>query len=90
MQVRKYATEGIHPGFETQSIYCQKSKTGVSVHWRIQGGRGRQEQATGGSKFFHLHAFFGKKFKNNPILGVGVPSLRKILDPPLQWSHEKD
>ena len=31
MQVRKHASEVIHPGFETQSRRYQKSKTGVSV-----------------------------------------------------------
>ena len=30
-QVRKHASEGIHPGFETQGRRHQKSKTGVSV-----------------------------------------------------------
>ena len=31
MQARKHASEGIHPGFETQGRRHQKPKTGVSV-----------------------------------------------------------
>ena len=51
---------------------------------------GRQARASPrGSKFSHFHAVFGQKFKNNPILGVGGPSIRKLLDPSLQWPHEK-
>ena len=31
MQVMKYASEGIHPGFETLGRFHKKSKRGVSV-----------------------------------------------------------
>ena len=36
-----------------------------------------------GSKFFHFHAVFGKKLKNNSTFGSWRPPLGKILDPPL-------
>ena len=45
------------------------------MHWRIQGG----------SKFFHFHAVFGKKLKNNSTFGSWPPPPGEILDPPLQW-----
>ena len=45
---------------------------------------GRQGRAPPwGSKFFHFHAVFGKKLKNNSIFGSWRPPLGKILDPPL-------
>ena len=37
-----------------------------------------------GSKFFHFHAVFGKKLKNNRIFGSWHIPLRKILDLPLR------
>ena len=36
-----------------------------------------------GSKFFHFHALFGKKLKNNSTFGSWRTPLGKILDPPL-------
>ena len=45
---------------------------------------GRQGRAPPwGSKFFHFHAVFGKKLKNNSIFGSWRSPLGKILDPPL-------
>ena len=58
--------------------------TEIPSHWRIQGGRqGRAPPPPRGSKFFHFHAVFGKKLKNNSIFGSWRPPLGKILDPPL-------
>ena len=54
------------------------------VHWRIQGGAPGTRAPPLGSKFFHFHAVFGKKLKNNSIFGSWPPPLGKILDPPLQ------
>ena len=49
-------------------------------HWRIQGGAPGTPPR--GSKFFHFHAVFGKKLKNNSTFGSWRPP-GKILDPPL-------
>ena len=53
-----------------------------STHWRIQGG-GARDARPPGSKFFHFHAVFGKKLKNNSTFGSWCTPLGKILDPPL-------
>ena len=41
-------------------------------HWRIQGGR-QGRAPPWGSKFFHFHAVFGKKLKNNSTFGSWRP-----------------
>ena len=52
---------------------------------------GRQGRAPPlGSKFFHFHAVFGKKLKNNSTFGSWRPPLGKILDPPLVTSLAKE
>ena len=53
-----------------------------TYHWRIQGGR-QGRVSPPGSKFFHFHAVFGKKLKNNSTFGSRRIPLGKILDPPL-------
>ena len=40
-----------------------------------------------GSKFFHFHAVFGTKLKNNSFFGSWRNPLGKILDPPLINQH---
>ena len=44
----------------------------VQNHWRIQGGR-QGRAPPWGSKFFHFHAVFGKKLKNNSTFGSWRP-----------------
>ena len=46
-------------------------------------GGARDARPPWGSKFFHFHAVFGKKLKNNSTFGSWRPPLGKILDPPL-------
>ena len=61
-----------------------------SIYWNIMcflpigGSKGGARDAPPlGSKFFHFHAVFDKKLKNNSIFGSWRPPLGKILDPPL-------
>ena len=48
-----------------------------------KGGAPGTRAPPGGSKFFHFHAVFGKKLKNNSTFGSWRTPLGKILDPPL-------
>ena len=48
-----------------------------------QRGGARDARPPWGSKFFHFHAVFGKKLKNNSTFGSWRPPPGKILDPPL-------
>ena len=41
-----------------------------------------------GSKFFHFHAVFGQKNRLAHPLWELAPSLRKILDPPLETNDK--
>ena len=50
-----------------------------------KGGRQGRAPPPGGPKFFHFHAVFGKKLKNNSTFGSWRPPLGKILDPPLAF-----
>ena len=52
------ASKGIHSGSETQRRRHQKSKTGVSVKWQIQGGRPPYRL-----NFLIFMQFFGKSGK---------------------------
>ena len=47
--------------------------TQQTEHWRIQGGRQGRPPPPRGSKFFHFHAVFGKKLKNNSTFGSWRP-----------------
>ena len=53
------------------------------VHWRIRGEGARDARPPWGSKFFHFHALFGKKLKNNSTFESMRTLLGIILDPPL-------
>ena len=57
----------------------------LSLRPRIGGPKGgaRDARPPWWSKFFHFHAVFGKKLKNNSTFGSWRPPLGKILDPPL-------
>ena len=48
-------------------------------------GGARDARPLWGSKFFHFHAVFSKKMKNNSNFGSWRTPLGKILDPPLHW-----
>ena len=51
-------------------------------------GGARDARPPWGSKFFHFHAVFGKKLRNNSIFGSWRPPLGKILDPPLLSDYQ--
>ena len=66
-----------------KQVYVMLKACRCYIHWRIQGGGARDARPPWGSKFFHFHAVFGKKLKNNSTFGSWRPPLGKILDPPL-------
>ena len=53
-----------------------------------KGGHQGRAPPPWGSKFFHFHAVFGKKLKNNSTFGSWPPP-GKILDPPLLMAINK-
>ena len=60
-----WGSEHRYGWFSFTPEWMQVCSNSVSMHWRIQGGRGMASGTLappGGSKLFHFHAVFGKKF----------------------------
>ena len=65
------------------SLLLQTLSTEIFVTlFSVADPRGRQGRPPR-SKFFHFHAVFGKKLKNNSTFGSWRTPFGKILDPPL-------